>query len=406
MDQIFASIAMTSLNVVSKAAFGAVTSAAVKHVSSYVQTRVNSKSKRLDAALQEYLELQKIMEAKMSIITPIIDNISDDNPVMTLVMQLKKDIEELEAYCQAKDDQDEVESKLGRVSLSEQKDDTKTEASKTGYLAASNALDIDVLSERVRKIIDHIDKLVPYLQLFNATIKKDGSKNTEDSKSVGWTMFPAQIFNAVSILSEHPRRKPLVSFKIRLLSLFTSSIRKNAANWTWKEEFPLGALSVCNQEPNQKFELDLIMKELTDDSDVSSDEERYHSDNEEESCEIKFSISCIENMFYVASSDLLKIESNSESTKKLQPCLVMKVTDKIKAPKYYAIEMVHSKQKQNKNFPPTPVKDDNQKEYQKYTLNSFYWLCRLAIHENLTKTSFKSWSDKELIEVLVRNPSK
>lgn len=400
MDQIFASIAMTSLTVVSKAAFGAVTSAAVKHVSSYVQTRVKSKSKRLDAALQEYFDLQKIMEAKMYIITPIIDNIPDDNPVMTMVMQLKKDIEELDAYCQGRDDQDEVESKLGRVSLSEPKDDTKTEASKTGYLAASNALDIEVLSERVRQIIDHIDKLVPYLQLYNVAIKKDGSNYTEEFKSVDWAMFPAQIFNAVSILSEHPRRNPLVSFKIRLLSLFTSSIRKNNANWTWKEEFPLGVMSVCNQEPNQGFELDVIMKELTDDSDASSDEERYHSDNEEESNDIKFSVSCIENMFYVSSSNLLKIECTSESAEQTQPCLVLKVTDKAKAPKYYAIEMVHSKQKQNKNFPPTPVKDDNHKEYRKCTLNSFYWFCRLAIHENRTKTSFKSWTDKELIQVL------
>ncbi|KAJ2499991.1 Ran-specific GTPase-activating protein 30 [Coemansia sp. RSA 1972] len=209
MDELFSNLAIQTVQLVGKAAFGAAGTIALKRVTEYVHRVPHSSKRQPDV---ERLRAQ--FESKLRIITPAIDLIdiisarghSTMSSVQQLTYSLRTDIvafsAKLETHC---------------------------------------LLDDSIIAD-LRMLLDKIDDAVPLLNLALTT------SGAHLGSSVSVDVSPSRLMQASSLLSRahvwFDVKNKLVDvmvgepFTLRMYSLFVGSVRpKSKMDFTWKEEF-------------------------------------------------------------------------------------------------------------------------------------------------------------------------
>ncbi|KAJ2177263.1 Ran-specific GTPase-activating protein 30 [Coemansia sp. RSA 551] len=210
MDELFSNLAIQTVQLVGKAAFGAAGTIALKRVTEYVHRVPHSSKRQPDV---ERLRAQ--FESKLRIITPAIDLIdiisarghSTMSSVQQLTYSLRSDIVAFSAKLEALD----------------------------------RLLDDSIIAD-LRMLLDKIDDAVPLLNLALTT------SGAHLGSSLPMDVSPSRLMQASSLLSradtwfdvknKHVDVMVGEPFTLRMYSLFVGSVRpKSKMDFTWKEEF-------------------------------------------------------------------------------------------------------------------------------------------------------------------------
>ncbi|KAJ2492823.1 Ran-specific GTPase-activating protein 30 [Coemansia sp. RSA 2050] len=241
MDELFSSLALQTVQLVGKAAFGAAGTLALKRVTDYVG--------HAQHAPEPQAKLERLLsrfEARLRIVTPAIDLVeiiaarghSTLAGALHLTHALRRDILSLGAS----------------LPLSPRRpDSTPMEASLVGELQA---------------LLDKIDDTVPLLNLALTT------SGAHLGGSLPEGISPARLMQASSMLAS-AREGSMVGapFVLRLYSLFGASVRpKSRHDFTWKEEFVKCRLCLWRLDRCLAYELRIL--EDTDDGRYHAEEER------------------------------------------------------------------------------------------------------------------------------------
>ncbi|KAI8323352.1 Ran-binding-domain-containing protein [Martensiomyces pterosporus] len=276
MDELFSSLAIQTVQLVGKAAFGAAGTIALKRVTEYVHRVPRTTEKQTEV---ERLRIQ--FEAKLRIVTPAIDLIeiisarghSTMSSVLQLTYSLRSDIM---AFSSKLERFDQLYDKLG---------DAKPQRS-------------DRIVVDLKDLLDKIEAAVPLLNLALTTSGVHLGGMLPAGISPGRLMQASALLSRsstwLSILSEqaaHEGGQPVPdvlvgdTFTLRLYSLFVGSVRpKSKFDFTWKEDFAKcqvglwrvagAAASPGPSRMDTEFRYELrIVEDLNDG--------RYHEEDEE-----------------------------------------------------------------------------------------------------------------------------
>ncbi|KAJ2788255.1 Ran-specific GTPase-activating protein 30 [Coemansia interrupta] len=245
MDDLFSSLAMQTVHLVGKAAFGAASSLAMRRVTEYVNStrKAPAATASFTESLAEDLSLQhQRFETTLRVVTPAIDLIelissrghSTTSGVLQLTTRLRHDIQNFTATLQA--------------------DHPNTAQT----LAA------------MRHLVDRISAAVPLLNLALTT------SGAHLGAALPEGVSPGRLMQASGVLAHAPAPKDpggcLVGpvFSLRLFSLFAGSVRAKAlSDVTWKEEYVLCHAAMWRL-PGREYEL-RVVEDL--------DDGRYHEEN-------------------------------------------------------------------------------------------------------------------------------
>ncbi|KAJ2223527.1 Ran-specific GTPase-activating protein 30, partial [Coemansia sp. RSA 518] len=251
MDELFSNLAIQTVQLVGKAAFGAAGTIALKRVTEYVHRVPHSSKRQPDV---ERLRAQ--FESKLRIITPAIDLIdiisarghSTMSSVQQLTYSLRSDIVAFSAKLEALD----------------------------------RLLDDSIIAD-LRMLLDKIDDAVPLLNLALTT------SGAHLGSSLPMDVSPSRLMQASSLLSradtwfdvknKHVDVMVGEPFTLRMYSLFVGSVRpKSKMDFTWKEEFSrcqVALWRVCTPSDSDamisEFSYELCVVEDLNDG-------RYHDD--------------------------------------------------------------------------------------------------------------------------------
>ncbi|KAJ1862842.1 Ran-specific GTPase-activating protein 30 [Coemansia sp. RSA 989] len=235
MDELFSNLAIQTVQLVGKAAFGAAGTIAL-------QTEVE--------------QLRELFETKLRIITPAIDLVdiisarghSTMSSVLHLTMSLRQDILAFSAKLVKLD---QMLNELGPIKQPQQKNEpslvslfrrTQTpEAQSHGIVVLNNSIVSDL-----RMLLRKIDDAVPLLNLALAT------SGTHLGNALPTDISPSRLMQASALISRaslwfdvcqpnaNCTKEIMVGqpYSLRLYSLFLGSVRpKSKQDFTWKEEF-------------------------------------------------------------------------------------------------------------------------------------------------------------------------
>ncbi|KAI7823962.1 RanGTP-binding protein-domain-containing protein [Kickxella alabastrina] len=333
MDQLFSSLAMQTVQLVGKAAFGAASTLALRRVNEYI----NRAPQTTPAEQVEVGQLQARFEAKLRVVTPAIDLIelisARGHSTMAGVLQLTHALRsEVVGFG----------AKLAKL-------ENKSSDSAGGSIAAD-----------LRVLLAKIDDAVPLLNLALTT----------SGIHLGGTLpegiSPSRLMQASRLLARAYLRHDFAGksgvlvgepFVLRLYSLFVGSVRpKSRQDFTWKEEFVLCRAGLwriaSSKDDGSAFEYELRIVEDLDDG-------RYHEEPTEAApewtakfvqeaedrdfrpgCVLQFCLDKICSLHYTSAGSLLNIEESSS------PVLVVGLRGSDSAAKsgqdtkWYAMEVV------------------------------------------------------------------
>ncbi|KAJ2618118.1 Ran-specific GTPase-activating protein 30 [Coemansia sp. RSA 1365] len=265
MDELFSNLAIQTVQLVGKAAFGAAGTIALKRVTEYVH--------RVPHTAERQTEVERLrgqFEAKLRIVTPAIDLIdiisarghSTMASVLQLTNALRKDILAFIAKLAMLDQM--LNEVGGSVEVQPQKSDKSlvslfrrsANSSSNVSLAESKANRVVALSESIvydlKDLLEKIDDAVPLLNLALTT------SGAHLGSSLPTDISPSRLMQASALLSRAaawfdvrsagyagsggviPEALVGEPFTLRLYSLFVGSVRPNSKHdFTWKEEFAL-----------------------------------------------------------------------------------------------------------------------------------------------------------------------
>ncbi|KAJ2331937.1 Ran-specific GTPase-activating protein 30, partial [Coemansia sp. RSA 2681] len=259
MDELFSSLALQTVQLVGKAAFGAAGTLALKRVSNYVS--------HAQHAPEPQAKLERLLarfEARLRIVTPAIDLVeiiaarghSTLAGALHLTHSLRRDI-----------------LALGSAMASPHKSNTSLASPRKSnsslLVSASSPL---VVVEELQALLDKIDDAVPLLNLALTT------SGAHLGATLPAGVSPARLMQASAVLARAPPGAPVGQpFVLRLYSMFAASVRpKSRHDFTWKEEFVkcrlcLWRAQCCAPEAPLAYELRIL--EDTNDG-------RYHDEDE------------------------------------------------------------------------------------------------------------------------------
>ncbi|KAJ2743646.1 Ran-specific GTPase-activating protein 30 [Coemansia sp. BCRC 34301] len=234
MDELFSSLALQTVQLVGKAAFGAAGTLALKRVTSYVgQTQ---------HAAEPQAKLTRLLsrfEARLRIVTPAIDLV-------------------------------EIIAARGHSTLA-------------GALHLTHALRHDILAlgsslaakpsagvvAELEAVLEKIDDAVPLLSLALTT------SGAHLGQTLPTGVSPARLLQASALLARSPAGFPVGRpFALRLYSMFAASVRpKSRLDFTWKEEFGKCRVCLWRCEPDTPDLLSYELRILEDTNDG-----RHHGD--------------------------------------------------------------------------------------------------------------------------------
>ncbi|KAJ2417552.1 Ran-specific GTPase-activating protein 30 [Coemansia sp. RSA 2530] len=277
MDELFSSLALQTVQLVGKAAFGAAGTLALKRVTDYVGHTQHAPEPK--AKLSRLLAR---FEARLRIVTPAIDLVeiiaarghSTLAGALHLTHSLRRDILALGAA----------------LPLSPGAPATRRSDSS--------------LAGELQELLDKIDDAVPLLNLALTT----------SGAHLGGTLpegiSPGRLMQASSVLARARAGEPVgPPFVLRLYSLFGASVRpKSRHDFTWKEEFVKCRVCLWRLEG---LAYELRIAEDTDDG-------RYHA--EEGGC-VVVPLDRVASLYYTSAGSLLNIEDSTS------PVLVLSVRE-------------------------------------------------------------------------------
>eukprot|EP00158_Paraphelidium_tribonemae_P003733 Partr_v1_DN26338_c1_g1_i3_m42966 putative RanGTP-binding protein len=326
MDDIFSQLAMNTVSLVGRAAFGAASTLAGRQIASYVHRirQEKAKSKQKDTSrMSDLLELQQKFHRRITSLTPIIDLIdmagargkSILTSVLPVTAELKALIDDFTASMSLSSATlGDSETSSMRV-LAERLTSTRISSPGSDHkmsITSSPQISLDDICKKLAALIQSLDEHVPYLQL--ALVASGVNFNTKLNATISLSRF---LQASTSLQNSYRDNIDSESFvlvgqvvKVRVYSLFFGSVRKEGkTQWTWKEEFPLANLML--ERARYSFRIH-IERDFND---------GLVHDNDEDAADKKdllFDISSIRKLYYANAGRLLKIE-DSES-----PCLIMK----------------------------------------------------------------------------------
>ncbi|KAJ1994529.1 Ran-specific GTPase-activating protein 30 [Dimargaris cristalligena] len=302
MDEMFTNLAIQTVTLVGKAAFGAAGTIALRKFSRFIQDAPTKQTQQLE-------KLRAELELRLRLVVPAIDLVdilaARGNSSLTAVVPLTTDLrtqtEQLSQHLE----------QLERQMFSNQRPTSRTDRKFASQF--ENA--VEALQQEIQALLDRIAEMVPFLNLALTTSGCNLSAGMSSSIS------PARLLQASSSLQEthhqftayspaptshlSPQLSPQAtgspdsfhsvpdrpassaaqvtralsglvyaiqpSFTLTLYSLFTSSVRhKSRDDFTWKEEFPKckGFLQRI-RSPDLAYSYELVIEEDLNDG-------RYH----------------------------------------------------------------------------------------------------------------------------------
>ncbi|KAJ2551129.1 Ran-specific GTPase-activating protein 30 [Coemansia sp. RSA 1933] len=292
MEDLFSKLAMQTVTLVGKAAFGAAGSMALRRVTAYANRVPQPKGRQAEVD-----RLRAQFEAKLRIITPAIDLVdiisarghSTMASVLQLTDALRKDIvafsakldrmDQMVATAIAGSGQSENSSLVSlfrRVTVTSQSQ--TDESSGDAALASLN----DSIVDDLRTLLVNIEDAVPLLNLALTT------SGAHLGSSLPPGISPSRLMQASTLLSRASTYHSISTttdvlvgdpFVLRLYSLFVGSVRPKSKNdFTWKEEYAkchVALWRLCSQCPEVEEPSDYVY-ELRIIEDL--DDGRYHDD--------------------------------------------------------------------------------------------------------------------------------
>ncbi|RKP37879.1 RanGTP-binding protein-domain-containing protein [Dimargaris cristalligena] len=256
MDEMFTNLAIQTVTLVGKAAFGAAGTIALRKFSRFIQDAPTKQTQQLE-------KLRAELELRLRLVVPAIDLVdilaARGNSSLTAVVPLTTDLrtqtEQLSQHLE----------QLERQMFSNQRPTSRTDRKFASQF--ENA--VEALQQEIQALLDRIAEMVPFLNLALTTSGCNLSAGMSSSIS------PARLLQASSSLQETHHHGLVYaiqpSFTLTLYSLFTSSVRhKSRDDFTWKEEFPKckGFLQRI-RSPDLAYSYELVIEEDLNDG-------RYH----------------------------------------------------------------------------------------------------------------------------------
>ena len=273
---------MTGASFVGRAAWSYAASIALKRFSDGLKEDVAQEPREF---MKQLIKLDKKLTRKLLVVNPIIDS---------LELQVTQGRNDLDHILQLTD---EFKQSLEKLSIRVHRQ-TPTEN-----------------LNQMKEIVEDIDDLIPLLQL----VPRATQRTSVDAK-----LCVSRLLQASAAM-----QKPLpgagevdCQFTVRLYTLFQGSARKNAVDWTWKEDYSKCTVTL-KREP--QFSYTLVLTENFGDGRVHDEAPRHRAIN----------VPVIEKMFYACSGTLLNIK---EAT---LPVLVLKVVQS--NVEWLALELYHDK---------------------------------------------------------------
>jgi hypothetical protein len=284
MEDVLQKIAITGATFVGKAAWSYAASLALKKISASVQEREVTKP---NSELQQELEvLDKRLSRKLQIVTPIIDKCEIlvaqghtglDN-VLLLTDELKQHLLDFSSQMYRNEPEENI--------------------------------------AQLKELIMELDDLIPLLQLVMTTTNQSTIPTSDTIAYSRLIQASSALVTGDSIVSFSEKSNGFItvgpSFPVRMYTLFEGSARKNSVDWTWKEEFAKGIVTIERSTQSRHYVLN-IQEDFQDG--------RYHDTTEVPKVR-KISVHDISKMFYTCSGKLLNIQES------LLPVLVLKVVEK------------------------------------------------------------------------------
>ncbi|KAJ2065102.1 Ran-specific GTPase-activating protein 30 [Coemansia sp. S146] len=310
MDELFSSLALQTVQLVGKAAFGAAGTLALKRVSDYVG--------HAQHAPEPQAKLERLLsrfEARLRIVTPAIDLVeiiaarghSTLEGALPLTHSLRRDILALSTSLPSATSPRKSDGLVSLFRSSNTQTHPETESTVVAELQA---------------LLEKIDDAVPFLNLALTT----------SGAHLGGTLpegiSPARLMQASSVLARAPAGSRVGQpFVLRLYSLFVASVRpKSRHDFTWKEEFVKCRLCLWRQAQGLAYELRIL--EDTNDG-------RYHSEEPQANVvewaaemgdgvgvggkTIVIPLDRVASLYYTSAGSLLNIEDSTS------PVLVLSV---------------------------------------------------------------------------------
>lgn len=322
MEDLFSSLALQTVQLVGKAAFGAASSLAVRRVTQYV----NHQAALLTADnKEEERELESLLSqfaTKLRIVTPAIDLIeiiaarghSTVTGALPLTQQLRRQVEHISR----------------QISSAKQPDD------KSASTTTLNSVGGNSVVGQLRQLLDDIDGAVPLLTLALATSSTHpGTNDGESSLFANNMTSPSRLLQASSaLLSQEQKEEGPVGgcLRLRLYSLFVGSVRpKSQQDFTWKEDFALTQCVLWKLPPVTAKDTDTVLAEYGYELRLVEDlrDGRYHQQEEEslkldpwvkELCPtenagraLRIPLQGIRSMHYTSAGSLLNIEDSNSA---------------------------------------------------------------------------------------------
>jgi hypothetical protein len=298
MDHVFAQLALSTATLVGKAAFGAAGSMAVRHLQAYVTDK-----KTLDVRT-ELVRLQRDLELRLDIVSPIIDLIelvashgqSHLKAAQVLAVDLRQAVNELIELLGSSDDSvDALSTAIASTSL--HPSDKKSHRRISG-VKVEEGLE-EKVTRAVRDVLSKLDAAIPYLQLSLT------AAGISFSTSLPNYVSPSKLLKASNVLAlaQHAVQGSTVtvaSVPVRIYSLFIGSARKSNIQWTWRELYPKAILLLELKQKDSSFSYEMTMLQDLEDG-------RYHEDGTKPECK-RFAIHAIGKMYFSNSGRLLMIE--------------------------------------------------------------------------------------------------
>ena len=288
MEQVLAKLALTGATFVGKAAFSYATSLALNRIKSFV------KHTKSNVQLQTLQQLEKKLQTKLAILTPVID---------LCELSSAKGYTSLESCLVLTQDLKHNLCLLGATM-----DDLPPEPSASA---------LQDLVDQFKALINDVDDLIPLLHL---ALQASG---TQFMSQLGESVSPNRLLNAsnaISLAHSLPEMNIQVgeAVEAKLYTLFKGSARKpSRTDWTWKEDYCRCRITIW-KEKSLCYSL-LLQEDLRDGRDHEGKVYQGRFTNKCIGRTKTFNILCIQRLFYASSGTLLNITDSTH------PVLVLKV---------------------------------------------------------------------------------
>ncbi|KAI9593409.1 RanGTP-binding protein-domain-containing protein, partial [Syncephalis fuscata] len=342
MDDLFSKLAITTVSLVGRAAFGAASRVAVQQISNYLQhgQRHRSQGRRNNDANEDLLRLRDRFETKLRIVTPAIDLVeiiaargnTALESVLDLTTALRRDMDRFARRLAAD---------TAKLDASEEKSEHEEEE------AEAEAASVARVTRELKALLARIEDAVPFLNLALTT------SGANLGTSLPTSVSPSRLMQASSALADCARRfrdegglrEEWVwpAFDLRFYRMFRGSIRpKSLKDSTWVMEMarctgrvarvPGGeAAAAASSDPDNvlvstsdglEFVYDLVLEEDFNDGlyhEEIADKEDGVDAGEIRGREWRIAVEEVERLYYSSSGRLLNIEGAKH------PVLVFKV---------------------------------------------------------------------------------